>query len=143
MATERIIVHESIAPAFSKAFAATVNQVFPPNQPAPVLVNSAATAKNHKLISDAVKKGAEIVLGDVNAKEESATRMRPIVVGGVNNKMDMYYEESFGPSVSLITVGSEEEAIEVANDTIYGLSAAVFTQSLERGMRVARRVESG
>ncbi|TVY33616.1 Vanillin dehydrogenase [Lachnellula subtilissima] len=143
MTTERIIIHESIAAAFSEAFAATVNQVFPPSKPAPVLVTSAAIAKNHRLISHAVKKGANILLGDLNAKEESATRMRPIVVTGVNNDMDLFHEESFGPSVSLITVGSEEEAIKVANDTKYGLSASVFTRSLERGLRVARSIQSG
>ncbi|TVY45484.1 Vanillin dehydrogenase [Lachnellula occidentalis] len=143
MTTEKIIVHESIAPAFSKAFAAVVNRIFPSSKPAPVLIDSAAIAKNHRLICNAVQKGATILSGDIDAKEESATRMRPIVVTGVNSNMDIFYEESFGPSVSLITVGSEEEAIKVANDTRYGLSAAVFTRSLERGLHVAKSIESG
>ena len=57
--------------------------------------------------------------------------------------MDLYHEESFGPMVSLITVQSEEEAVELANDTEYGLSASVFTRDLARGLRIAKLIESG
>ncbi len=57
--------------------------------------------------------------------------------------MRLFDEESFGPVVSVIRVNGEEEAIRVANDTEYGLSAAVFTRDIARGLRVAQRVESG
>ncbi|KAF4628492.1 hypothetical protein G7Y89_g9664 [Cudoniella acicularis] len=127
MATERIIVHKSVAPV----------------APSPVMVNSAGPAATRKLVADALSKGAKLLVGDIDAKEESETRMRPIVVEGVTPTMDMYYQESFGPSVSLIVVESEEEAITVANDTEYGLSAAVFTKDLDRGLRVAKQIESG
>lgn len=61
----------------------------------------------------------------------------------VTKDMDIYHEESFGPTVSLITVESEEEAIALANDTEYGLAAAVFTKDLKAGFRVAKAIESG
>lgn len=69
--------------------------------------------------------------------------MRPIIIDGVNKDMELYHAESFGPSVSIIEVASEEEAIEIANDTDYGLTGAVFTENLARGLRVAKQIESG
>jgi acyl-CoA reductase-like NAD-dependent aldehyde dehydrogenase len=57
--------------------------------------------------------------------------------------MDLYYNESFGPTVSLFVVDNEEEAIRVANDTEYGLTSAVFTKNLFRGLRVADQIQSG
>ena len=61
----------------------------------------------------------------------------------VTKEMDIYRTESFGPTVSIITVESEEEAVEIANDTEYGLSSAVFTEDLAAGLRVARQIETG
>jgi len=65
------------------------------------------------------------------------------VVKGTKKGMDLFYTESFGPTVSIMTVSSEEEALELANDTEYGLSAAVFTRDMLRGLRMARGIESG
>jgi acyl-CoA reductase-like NAD-dependent aldehyde dehydrogenase len=69
--------------------------------------------------------------------------MRPIIVDGVNKNMDLFHTESFGPSVSVIEISSDEEAIEIANDTEYGLSGAIFTENLGRGLRIAKQIESG
>ncbi len=57
--------------------------------------------------------------------------------------MRIYGEESFGPVVTVVRVGSAEEAIRVANDTEYGLAAAVFGRDIARALAVARRIESG
>ncbi|KAF4505437.1 hypothetical protein G6O67_007387 [Ophiocordyceps sinensis] len=57
--------------------------------------------------------------------------------------MDIYQAESFGPTVSLIAIESEEEAVRIANDTDFGLSSAVFTEDLRRGLRLAREIETG
>ena len=69
--------------------------------------------------------------------------MRPIVVEGIKKGMDLYSEEAFGPAVGLVEIQSLEEAVDIMNDTGYGLSAAVFTQDLGRGLKVAREIESG
>lgn len=69
--------------------------------------------------------------------------MRPIIVEKVTREMDLFYQESFGPTVSLFTFEAEEEAIKIANDTEYGLNAAVFTSDLAVGLRVAKQIESG
>lgn len=150
MSTERVLVHKSIKDDFAEAFKKAVGQVFGDDKPAPVLITSAGVTKNKKLIADAVSKGANVLHGDPKVDEKhpetnetSATRMRPIIVSDVTKDMDLFYTESFGPSVSLIPVESDEEAVEIANDTDYGLSGAVFTENLARGLRVARQIETG
>lgn len=104
--------------------------------------------KNNLLISQAISRGASVLTGEVEAEEAEdssggGTRMRPVVLENVRRDMDLYYQESFGPSVSLLVVESEEEAVEIANDTEYGLSASVFTKDLATGLRVARQIETG
>ncbi|KAG6022694.1 hypothetical protein E4U41_002206 [Claviceps citrina] len=143
MSTERILVHKAIKDTFRQKFAAAVAAQFPAAGDAPVLINSAAAQKNKQLVADATERGAAILHGDVNAQESSKTRLRPIVVENVTTDMEIYKTESFGPTVSVMDIESEEEAIRIANDTEYGLAAAVFTQDLRRGLRFAEEIETG
>ncbi|KKZ61034.1 NAD-dependent aldehyde dehydrogenase [[Emmonsia] crescens] len=143
MATERIIVQRSVVDDFRNHLRETVAAYNP--DPAPVLVNSAPVIKNRNLVSNAVSKGANILIGDNSSSEDipNNTRMHPIVLENITPDMDIYQTESFGPTVSLFVVDTEEEAIQLANDTEYGLSAAVYTENLGRGLRIARQLESG
>lgn len=143
MATERILVHSSIIQPFSTALKAAIEHIYPAKGPGPILALPSIVKKNKELIEQAVDRGARLVVGDLKTKETSQTRMRPVVLENVNSDMDIYRQESFGPSVSLFTIESEEEAIAIVNDTEYGLSAAVFTKDLATGLRVARQIESG
>ena len=143
MSTERILVHSSIADKFREALKTAFEKTYGSESRAPILISTPPVQKNKKLVQQALSKGATVLSGDVNAKEHSDTRMRPIVVDGVTKDMDLYQTESFGPTVSLIVVESEEEAVEIANDTEYGLSSAVYTQDLAAGLRVAKQIETG
>ncbi|UPL03162.1 hypothetical protein LCI18_014096 [Fusarium solani-melongenae] len=143
MSTERILVHKSIAQDFSTALKEATQKFFGSQGPPFVLVNSTAVQKNKRLIADAVSKGATTLLGNAEAAEDEPTKMRPVIVSGVSKNMDIYYTESFGPTVSLMTFETEEEALTIANDTDYGLSGAVFSEDLKAAMRVARKYESG
>ncbi|KAJ5208744.1 hypothetical protein N7449_003123 [Penicillium cf. viridicatum] len=143
MSTERIIVQRSIADEFRQKLAETTEKLFGKDAPALVLVNTAAVAKNKKLVADAVSRGAKLLFGDADASESVNTGMRPVVVDGVTKEMDMYATESFGPTVSLMVVDTEDEAIALANDTEYGLTAALYTNNLFRGLRVAKQIDSG
>ncbi|KAJ5981589.1 hypothetical protein N7499_002920 [Penicillium canescens] len=143
MSTERIVVLRSIADEFRQKLAATADKLFGKDVPALVLVNSAAVVKNKKLVGDAVSRGATLLFGEVNANESVHTAMRPIIVNNVTKEMDIYAAESFGPTVSLMVVDTEKDAIALANDTEYGLTAAVYTQNLFRGLRVAKEIDSG
>ncbi|KAJ5654415.1 hypothetical protein N7490_001418 [Penicillium lividum] len=142
MSTERIVVQRGIADEFKTKLAAAAEMLFGKEAPALCLVNSAAVTKNKRLVSDAVSRGATLLFGDANANETSTT-MRPIIVADVNKEMEMYATESFGPTVSLMVVDTEEDAVALANDTEYGLTSAVFTSNLFRGLRVAKQIESG
>jgi acyl-CoA reductase-like NAD-dependent aldehyde dehydrogenase len=144
MSTERIIVHRNIVEKFKPALKSTLDNLFSDNaMGVPQLVTAAPVEKNKKLLADAVSKGAGVVYGDPNANEESKTKMRPVVVENIKENMDIYHTESFGPTVALYTVDSDEEAIKLANDTDYGLASAVFTEDLRRGLKIARQIETG
>lgn len=146
MCTERILVHKAVKKPFLEKLAAAIDKLFPPSTrggEAPVLINEVAVEKNKKLIADATSKGASVVYGDANAQEASPTRLRPVVLDNVSRDMDIYATESFGPSVSVFEVSSEQEAVDMANDTEYGLTSAVFTEDLRKGLWFAREIESG
>lgn len=140
MSTERIIVHRSVAGEFESTLKKVIAEVFP--QPG-VLINGNALAKNKKLLHDATAKGAELVyISDPATITEGATRMGNVVIKNVTPQMDLYYTESFGSSVSLFVVDTEEEAFRLANDTEYGLTSAVFTEDLRTGLRFAKGIEA-
>ncbi|KAL9115919.1 MAG: hypothetical protein Q9227_000287 [Pyrenula ochraceoflavens] len=144
MSTERILVQKELMSNFQGELKVAIDNVFgDSSKPAPVLVRSPPVEKNKKLLKDATSKGAKVVYGDIDAHEDSPTRMRPVVIDSITKEMDIYATESFGPTVSLYPFETEEEAIELANDTEYGLAGAIFTEDLRKGFRVARAVQSG
>ena len=143
MSTERILVHKKVRAEFETKLRESIDKLFGPDGEAPVLIQSRAVEKNRILLRDAVDKGASVLYGDVGAEEASKTRMRPVVITGVQESMDIYKTESFGPTVALYEIDTEEEALRIANDTEYGLSSAVFTEDLRRGLRLAKGIETG
>ncbi|KAJ1327771.1 vanillin dehydrogenase [Microdochium nivale] len=144
MSTERILVHRKISAEFQEKLLKSIEQVFPSSGEAPILITGPAADKTRKLVRDATDKGATVVGGtSIDTEEVSKNRMRPIVIAKVTPEMDLYKTESFGPEVGLFEVETEEEALRIANDTEYGLSSAVFTEDLRRGLRFARGIEAG
>jgi succinate-semialdehyde dehydrogenase/glutarate-semialdehyde dehydrogenase len=75
--------------------------------------------------------------------DEGAWFMQPTVLSGVDHDMEVMREETFGPVLPLMTFKTDEQAIELANDSPYGLTACVWTRDIARGERVARRLEAG
>jgi acyl-CoA reductase-like NAD-dependent aldehyde dehydrogenase/ABC-type branched-subunit amino acid transport system ATPase component len=143
MSTERLIVDEKVADAFVEKFAAKA-RALPHGDPRGhvvlgSLVTKEAVTRNKELLDDAVSKGAKVVAGgEFNGTVVSAT-----VLDRVTPAMRIYTEESFGPVKPIIRVKNTEEAIRVANDTEYGLSAAVFGKDIARALGVAKRIQSG
>jgi acyl-CoA reductase-like NAD-dependent aldehyde dehydrogenase len=144
MSTERIIVVEAVADAFIEKFAAKAGSM-PSGDPREgatplgAVIDRKTVDHVNGLIEDAVAKGATVAAG---GKADSVL-MPAIVVAGVTADMKLYGEESFGPVVAVIRARDEAHAIELANDSDYGLSAAVFTRDTARGLGVARRIRSG
>ncbi|MFN3743944.1 MAG: aldehyde dehydrogenase [Hyphomicrobiaceae bacterium] len=144
MSTERIVIDEKVADAFVERFAAKA-RALPSGDPRKgevvlgSLVASQAADRVNALIADAIAKGAKLVCGGVMP----GTILPATIVDHVTPNMRIYGEESFGPVVTVVRVGSAEEAVRVANDTEYGLAAAVFGKDIARALAVARRIESG
>lgn len=144
MSTERIIVVAPVAEAFVEKFRAKVATmaVGDPREgktPLGAVVDRKTVDHVAALVRDAVAAGAQLQ----NGGEASGVLMPAHVVDKVTPDMRLFREESFGPVVAIIRAQDEAEAIRLANDTEYGLSAAVFTRDTARGLRVARQIKSG
>lgn len=95
------------------------------------------------VVADAVEKGAEVVTGGAPLPEVGPYFYAPTVLAGVTPDMTAYRHETFGPVVALQQVGSDEEAIELANDTEYGLNASISVRDNDHGLAMGRRLTVG
>ena len=144
MSTERIIVVDAVADAFVEKFAAKAGSLAcgdPREGEAPLgcVIGEGAVTHVNALVDDALTKGAVAVAGG----RSDSVLMGATVIDRVTAEMNLYRDESFGPVVGIIRARDEEDAIRIANDSEYGLSAAVFTRDTARGLKVARRIRSG
>jgi acyl-CoA reductase-like NAD-dependent aldehyde dehydrogenase len=143
MSTERIIVDNKIADVFVDKLAARAAQL-PAGDPRGhvvlgSLISLHAAEKMDALIADATAKGGKVRSGG----KRTGTVVEATVIDNVTPAMRLYSEESFGPVKPVIRVAGDDEAVRVANDTEYGLSAAVFSANIQRAMAIAARLESG
>jgi acyl-CoA reductase-like NAD-dependent aldehyde dehydrogenase len=138
MSTERIIVQDSIAIPFKTVLLEELEA----RREEATLVTVKAAEKVEGLIEDAKSKGAEVKSANNGKIREGAT-MSPSIIFNVTPAMRLYTEESFGPCTSVITVASAEEAVKVANESAYGLSAAVFCGDTAKAIAVAKKIQSG
>lgn len=145
MSTERIIVDEKVADAFVAKFAEKAKALPHGNPREHVVLGSvidrATIDRVDGLIDDALTKGAELVAG--SAKNDDGTIMPATIIDKVTPEMKLFREESFGPVVCVVRARDSEHAVDLANDTEYGLSSSVFGQDTQRAMNVARRIEAG
>jgi acyl-CoA reductase-like NAD-dependent aldehyde dehydrogenase len=144
MSTERIIVVDAVADAFVAKFAVKVETMAVGDPrlgqtPLGAVVDRKTVDHVRSLIEDAVAAGAV----QVNGGEADGVLMPAHVVDHVTPAMKLFRDESFGPVVGVIRARDEAHAIDLANDTEYGLSASVFTRDTARGLSVARRIQSG
>lgn len=145
----RIIVnskrHDQMVDALSAKFGAiTVGDPFDPaTQLGPVAMQRQRT-RIEQLIARGVEEGATLALGGKRpAHLDRGFFIEPTVFGNVDNHSTIAREELFGPVLSVISADSEAHAIELANDTIYGLNNSVFTNDADRAYQVARQLRSG
>jgi succinate-semialdehyde dehydrogenase/glutarate-semialdehyde dehydrogenase len=106
------------------------------------LIDENALEKISRLVHDAVEKGAEITVGGDNHKAGKLF-YQPSIIEGCFKEMAISKEEIFGPVSAIFKFNTEEEAIQLANDTEYGLAAYFFTQNLNRAWRVAEALDYG
>jgi acyl-CoA reductase-like NAD-dependent aldehyde dehydrogenase len=144
MSSERLIVDESVVDEFVWKLAAKASTLVagdPRDGQAPLgpMIGNEAVERVQSLVRDAIAKGAHLVCGG----RAKGVLMDATLLDHVTPAMRIYREESFGPVAAIIRVNSADEAVRVANDTEYGLSAAVFGRDISRAFEIAQGIESG
>jgi aldehyde dehydrogenase (NAD+) len=145
MSVEKVLVDEKIYDEFLHRFVerAAKLKVGDPNESKEnvigPLINDKQVAKVKDQLNDAIAKGATIVLGG----KIEGRYVEPTILTGVTPDMKIYQEETFGPVVPVIPFRTDDEAVAIANDTVYGLSAGVMTRNEQRGLAIAGRLETG
>lgn len=148
----RLFVQKEIYQKFKKALLSKVSKLMvgdPKNQNTDLgaVVSEAHMTKILGKIEEAKKIGGKILIGGKRAflkgELKNGYYIQPTVIEGLPNNCSINQEEIFGPVVCLIPFESEEEVIEMANATKYGLSASIFTENISRGHRVAAHIDAG
>jgi len=94
-------------------------------------------------VEDALKKGAKLVCGGKPKNLPNGAYYLPTILTGVKRNMRVWQEEVFGPVLAVTTFTTEDEAVQLANDTEYGLGAEIYSKDLNRASRVARQIDAG
>jgi acyl-CoA reductase-like NAD-dependent aldehyde dehydrogenase len=142
MATDRILVHQVVAPYFRAALLESLAGAAASGSGPPVIATAASKSRLQKVLSEAMSKGARLVYGSKNQDAPGASVI-PTVLEDVDTSATIWNEENFGPLVAMTTVKSDEEAVQIANSSEYGLSASIFTRDLRKGFALAKQIKSG
>jgi succinate-semialdehyde dehydrogenase/glutarate-semialdehyde dehydrogenase/succinyl-CoA reductase len=147
IASKRFIVVRSVAKEFIEKFVQKTEKLKigdPLSDDTDIgpLVNAKSLNNMESLVMDSVREGAEIITGGERAYSKGFF-YRPTIMKNVSPKMNVATEEVFGPIAPIITVDNENEAMNIANDSKYGLGASIWTQDLDKAEKLSRAVESG
>jgi succinate-semialdehyde dehydrogenase/glutarate-semialdehyde dehydrogenase/succinyl-CoA reductase len=147
IASKRFIVAKNVANKFIEKFVQKAERLRlgdPLSDDTDIgpLVNTNGLKKIDSQVKDSVKEGAEVLTGGEQI-EKKGYFYRPTVLKNINPKMSIAQEEVFGPVAPIIVAGDEVEAIELANDSEYGLGASIWTQDLDKAERLSSSVQSG
>ncbi|AEY64873.1 aldehyde dehydrogenase [Clostridium sp. BNL1100] len=145
----RLLIHKSIKEAFLKKLIEYSKEYMPQNPLGPACsMGSVVTGEQMERILNYIEigklEGAKLIMGGKQVLSESGGYyVEPTIFSDVNNKMRIAQEEIFGPVLSVIEFETEEEAIEIANDSIYGLCAFVWTSDLKKAVSLSKKLKCG
>lgn len=149
-ATSRILLHSSIYDAFITAFQKQIKEVSVVGDPfaEKTFQGPQVTKSQYERVLSYVQAGKDegatlLSGGEAPTSSDKGFFVQPTVFVDVKPSMKIYREEVFGPFVVLAKFDTEQEALQMANDTSFGLGSAIFTRDLERAHKVARRIEAG
>lgn len=147
IAAKRLVVVESLADRFLEKFKAAMSALEPgdPMEKSTTLAplsSEAALVQLLKQVDEAVARGATLVLGGKRL-DRPGSFMEPTILTDIEPDNPAYREEFFGPVALFFRVKDEDAAVALANDSDYGLGGSVFTRDIERGKRIASRIETG
>jgi len=145
---ERCYVHESVAQEFTQLVVAETRKLkLGPPADAEVDLGAMTTERQLRIVEahlkHAVAQGAKIETGGHRVENGRGWFHEATVVTNVDHSMELMCEETFGPVLPIMTFKTDDEAVRLANDSIYGLTAAVFTSNIARGRRLAEQIEAG
>lgn len=145
---ERCYVHESLAEQFiAEVVAETkrLRQAIGTDIAADVgsMTSERQLLTVQKHVDEAIDKGATALTGGDRVPDVAGKFFPPTVLIDVNHEMDIMREETFGPVLPIMIFKTDDEAVRLANDSIYGLTASVWTNNIARGRRLAERIEAG
>ncbi|WP_281658663.1 NAD-dependent succinate-semialdehyde dehydrogenase [Halobacillus sp. Cin3] len=146
--SNRFFVHESIVDAFTDKLKAAVEELkvgdgMDPDTDIGPLINQSACDKVARHIEDAVSRGAEIVTGGADSISKGSLIMLPTILKNVDESMICMKEETFGPVVPITSFSDEEEAVQQANNTPFGLAAYLFTENMSKALTLSEALEYG
>src|SRR5690625_3564796 len=149
--TNRIYVHENVADQFAELLGKKVNELvigdgLEPDVTIGPLIDQQAVDKAESHVKDAVEKGAQVVVGGNRLTEDEFANgnfFEPTLLMNATHDMKISYEETFGPVAPILKFKTEEEVIERANSSEYGLASYIFTKDLSRRFRVSEAIEYG
>jgi acyl-CoA reductase-like NAD-dependent aldehyde dehydrogenase len=145
---ERCYVHESVADKFVE-LVVKETKLLKQDKPSTGDIDIGAMTNEEQLeivedhVSDAVERGANVRVGGHRLNGSQGWFHEPTVVTNVDHSMKLMRDETFGPVLPIMTFQTDEEAVRLANDSIYGLTASVFSGSLDRGKRIAEQLDAG
>ncbi|MCD5323395.1 MULTISPECIES: aldehyde dehydrogenase family protein [Pontibacillus] len=144
ISAQRVYVHQSLYESFlaeykSQTESLTIGDPLDEGTDFGPMITEEAAERAKTWIDDAVKNGATIETGG----EQRGTILTPTIMTNVKSDMKIIAEEVFAPIVSIIPFETEEEVVQAANDSIYGLQAGIFTKDINRAFRVADQIEMG
>jgi succinate-semialdehyde dehydrogenase/glutarate-semialdehyde dehydrogenase len=145
---ERLYVHESVADKLASLIVEKTKKLKQgPGDSEDVSIGAMSSERQLQIVEDHVedfrREGAKVLIGGKRSEIPDGLFYEPTVIMGARNEMRGMQEETFGPTLPIATFKSEEEAIKLANDSEFGLTASVWTRNIARGERVARQIEAG
>ncbi len=147
IAAKRFIVIKEVAEKFTKLFventqAEVMGDPLDSKTTVGPLVRDSQRQALAKQVEDARSKGGRILAGGQPVKRDGFF-YEPTIISNVNHEMEVVKEEVFGPAAPIIIVNNEEEAVREANNSEFGLGASIWTNNIDRGIKLARQIESG
>ena len=145
---ERCYVHQSIADKFVE-LVIKETKLLKQDKPSTGDIDVGAMTNKEQLeivedhVRDAIEHGAQVRAGGHRLNNSQGWFHEPTVVTNVDHSMKLMRDETFGPVLPIMTFQTDEEAVRLANDSIYGLTASVFTGNLDRGKRIAEQLDAG
>jgi acyl-CoA reductase-like NAD-dependent aldehyde dehydrogenase len=146
MAVERVYVHDELYDRFVDSVVERTRDIRQGQGPghdigSMTFPNQLEIVERH--LADAVDKGAKVLVGGNRVEGKDGLWFEPTVVVDVDHTMDLMTAETFGPVLPIMKVQDDDEAVRLANDSVYGLNSSVWTKDLAKGERLAMRVQAG